>query len=111
MTTAKSVLMIAVLAVSSVTIASAKSWSISVSNMAQAGNVSLPAGDYSLKIDGTTATFRSKDTDKVYSAPVKVENGAKKYSETAVLTTKKGDTEVITGIELGGTTEELEFGE
>ena len=109
--TAKSVLFVAALAVSSVTVASARSWYIQVGSPAQAGKVSVPAGNYRLEIKGATATFQDQDTDKVYTAPVKVDKGPKKYSQTAVVTSKKGDTEMITAIELGGTTEQLEFGE
>jgi hypothetical protein len=102
--------MIAALAASSVTIASAKTWNISVSAPAMAGPVMLPAGNYKVKLDGATAIFRNQDTNKVYTAPVKVQNAEKKYSQTAVESTDQGGTQVIQDIQLGGTTEEIEFG-
>jgi len=110
MTTVKSLLMVVVLAASTVTLASAKTWNISVDNPAMAGSVMLPAGHYNVKVNGATATFRNQDTNKVYTAPVKVQNAEKKYSETAVESTAKGGTQIIQNIQLGGTTEEIEFG-
>jgi hypothetical protein len=43
--------------------------------------------------------------------PVKVENTDTKYSATALDTTRQGDTQQITSIELGGSKIKLEFGQ
>jgi hypothetical protein len=111
MMTAKSLTLVLALAASTVTIASAKSWNIYVDQSAQAGSLTLPAGNYSVKVNGDTATFRNQDTAKMYTAPAKIENVAKKYSDTAVESVKEGDTEKIQAIDLGGTTQRLEFGQ
>jgi len=107
----KSLLIVGVLAVCSLTIASAKSWDISVSSPAKAGKLDLPKGDYTLKLAGNTAIFRAADTGKTYTAPVKIETQTKKYDETAVESTTQGETEIIQSIDLGGTTSKLDFSE
>ena len=93
-------------------IGSAKSWDIVVDNNTKAGNVMLPAGNYSVKINNDQALFTS-DSGKKFTVQVKVNNTAvtKKYDNTEVRTSKQGETNVIQAIDLGGTTEELQFGE
>jgi hypothetical protein len=93
-------------------IGSAKSWDIVVDNNTKAGNVTLPAGNYTVKLNNNQALFTSEDGKK-FTVPVKVNSSAaaKKYDATEVMTAKQGDTNVIQAIDLGGTTEELQFGE
>jgi hypothetical protein len=92
-------------------IGSAKSWDITVDANTKAGSVMLPAGSYSVKLNNNQAQFTS-DSGKTFTIAVKVDNAStKKYSETAVKTDKQGNTNVIRSIDLGGTTEELQFGE
>jgi hypothetical protein len=92
-------------------IGSAKSWEIVVDANTKAGNVVLPAGTYSVKVNNNQAFFVS-DTGKKFTVAVKVDSGAtKKFDETQVKSAKQGDTNVIQAIDLGGTTEELQFGE
>jgi len=99
------------LLLSLVAIGSAKSWDVVIGNNAKAGSVMLPAGSYTVKLDNNQALFTSENGKK-FTVPVKVSTGAaKKYDATEVRTTKQGDTAVIQAIDLGGTTEELQFGE
>jgi hypothetical protein len=105
----KSLLIGAAMFLSVVAVGSAKSWDIVVDSTAKAGTVQLPAGDYSVKLNGTTAVFRSSDSGKTYTSPVKVEKVAKKYAYTAVENTTKDKTEVIDAIELGGTDTRVQF--
>jgi hypothetical protein len=94
-----------------VAIGSAKSWDIVVSSTTKAGSVMLPAGSYSVKLNNNQAFFKEANSGKTYSVPVKVENADHKYSDTSVQTSKQGPTQVMESIDLGGTTEKLEFGE
>jgi len=94
-----------------VAVGSAKSWDISVVSPTKTGNVMLPKGDYSVKVNNDQATFRDVDSGKTYSVPVKIETADHKYSQTAVETHQQGDTPVMQCLDLGGTTEKLEFGE
>ncbi len=77
-----------------------------------AGTVNfLPAGSYTVKLANNQALFTS-ESGKKFTVPVKVSNdSSKKYDATEVRTAKDGETNVIQAIDLGGTTEELQFGE
>jgi hypothetical protein len=93
-------------------IGSARSWDITVAANTKAGNVILPAGNYNVKVDKDQVQFMSIDNGKKFTVPAKIENGAtKKYDQTEMKIEKEGDTNVIRSIELGGTTEDLKFGE
>ncbi|HUI54160.1 MAG TPA: hypothetical protein VLY04_04265 [Bryobacteraceae bacterium] len=107
----KSLFMVGALAVCSLTIASAKSWDISLSSPAKAGKLELPKGDYSVKLNGNNVIFKAVDTGRTYTAPVKIETEARKYPDTAVESTAQGETEIIQCIDLGGSTSKIEFGE
>jgi hypothetical protein len=99
------------LLLSLVAIGSAKSWDIVVDSNTKVGTTVLPAGSYSVKLANNQALFTS-DSGKKFTVPVKVSNDStKKYDATEVRTEKEGDTNVIHAIDLGGTTEELQFGE
>lgn len=98
------------LLLSLVAIGSAKSWDIAVDSSTKVGNAILPAGSYTVKVDNNQAMFTS-DSGKKFTVPVKIANGNAKYNETTVRTQKQGDTSVIQAIDLGGTKEELQFGE
>jgi hypothetical protein len=99
------------LLLSLVAIGSAKSWDIVIDNNTKAGNVTLPAGSYTVKLDNNQAMFTSENGKK-FTVPVKVNTGAaKKYDSTEVRTTKQGEATVIEAIDLSGTTQELKFGE
>jgi len=101
----KSLLLIGTLALAG--IASAKSYDIVLSAPTTAGSVQLAAGEYTLKVQGTNAVFTNVENGKKVTAVVKVENGAKKFDQTAVDSTNNK----ITAIELGGSSTVLEMGE
>ena len=107
--TTKSLLLIGTLALAS--IASAKSYDIILSSPAKAGNLQLGAGEYSLKVKGNTAVFTNVETGKSFTAAVKVQEGSKKFENTAVDTTTANGTDEIKSIELGGSNTQLELGE
>jgi len=91
-------------------IGSAKSWDIVVDSNSKAGSVTLPAGNYTVKLNNNQALFTS-NSGKKFTVPVKVTNGTTKYTETEVKAEKQGDINVIQTIDLSGTTEELQFDE
>lgn len=105
----KSFVLAGVLAVSTLSIASAKTYEITLATPSKAGNVQLKAGQYRLKVDGTNATFVSVENGKTATAPVKVVNTDKKFETTTVDASKEGDTSLIKDIELGGSKTKLEF--
>jgi hypothetical protein len=107
--TTKSLLMIGTLALAG--IASAKSYDIVLSAPTKAGSVQLTAGEYSLKVNGTNAVFTNVETGKSFTAPVKIQQAAKKYDNTAVDTQNNNGADEIKTIELGGSTTQLQLGE
>ena len=93
-------------------IGSAKSWDIVVDGNTKAGNVMLPAGNYTVKVNNNQAMFTSENGKKfTVSVKVNASSAAKKYDQTEVKTAKQGETSVIQAIDLSGTKDELQFGE
>jgi len=109
--TTKSVLCVAVLALASFTVASAKSYDIILNGPAKAGSLQLQAGTYTLKLKGDTAIFISTASGKSFTAPVKLDNSGKKHDVTAVDSVTENGSEVIKSIKLGGSATTLEFSE
>jgi|GEM_PF-933070 hypothetical protein len=113
--TIKSILLVGALALSTLSIAGAKSagtksYDITLSVASKVGNAQLPAGEYKLKVDGANVVFTNVNTAKQVTATAKVDTVEKKYDVTAVDTTMNGKEEQINSIELGGSKTKLEFG-
>jgi hypothetical protein len=108
--TIKSILLVGALALSTLSIASAKSYDITLAAAAKVGNVQLAAGEYKVKVDGTNVVFTNVDTAKQVNATAKVDTVEKKFEVTAVDTTRNGNEDQINAIELGGSKTKLEFG-
>jgi hypothetical protein len=107
--TTKSLLLIGTLALAS--IASAKTYDLTLTAQANAGSVQMAAGEYSIKVLGGFAFFTNVDTGKKFMAAVKVEDAGRTFRTTAVDTNSKGGEDQITAIELGGSSTKLELGE
>jgi hypothetical protein len=105
----KKVLSITAFALFSLTMLSAKTYDIMLAAPTKAGSVQLKPGHYSLKVEGSTATFQDQNSSKTYSTPVKIETGDKKYDETKVQAVRDGDTDRLEDIELGGSKTKLGF--
>ena len=108
--TMKSILMVGVLALSTLSLASAKTYEITLSSPSKVGNMQLAAGSYKLTFDANKAVFTNLNTDKQVTADVKVDTVEKKFDVTAIDSTKSGEVEQINAIELGGSKTKLEFG-
>lgn len=91
-------------------IASAKSYDLVMTEPAKAGQVELARGEYKLKVDGTNAIFTEVNTGKSVTTPVKITTTDKKHDSTAVETSKTADGQKVQAIELGGSKDTLEFG-
>jgi opacity protein-like surface antigen len=105
----KSILMVAALAVASLSVVSAKTYDIILTNPALAGQTKLAPGHYTVKVNGSNAEFRNTDSSHTTSVPVKIENGSTKFGHTAVDTKKDNGVEQIESIELRDTNTKLEF--
>ena len=107
--TKRTIFLLGVLAMSIVSIASAKSYNIAFNGRTMVGKTQLPAGDYTLKVEGANAVFTNVDSNKSVTAPVKIESVDTKYGVTSVETTEEGDAQHIKDIQLGGTNTKLDF--
>src|SRR6476659_5044245 len=105
----KKFVLVAALAVSSLTIVSAKTYDIVLSNPTKVGSVQLKPGQYKLKVDGANAIFTDLNSSKSFTTPVKVETGDKKFDDTRVQSTKDTDGDRINEIDLGGSKTKLGF--
>jgi hypothetical protein len=107
--TKRTLLLLGVLAMAILPVASAKSYSIAFPGLTMVGSAQLPAGDYTLKVEGANAVFTNVDSNKTVTTPVKIENADKKYAVTSVETTQEGDAQHVKDIQLGGSTTKLDF--
>jgi hypothetical protein len=98
-----------VLALTAVTLASAKSYDFTLDSAARAGSLQLAPGAYSLKLEGNTAILTSSDTGKRFTLPVTVKKVDKKFGYTAVETTKAEGPDHLNAIDLGGSNVQLDF--
>lgn len=105
----KKLFVVGVLALSSLCILSAKTYELTLTTLTKAGSVQLKPGQYTLKIQGTSATFTDVNNSKSFTTPVKVQESDKKFDDTKVQSTKDGDTERIEEIDLGGSKTKLGF--
>jgi hypothetical protein len=105
----KSLLIVGALTLTSIGVASAKSYDVVLSNTSKAGSTELKAGEYKLKVDGSMATFTDQDS-KTYTVPVTVANANKKFQATTIETSSNaGDMDTITAIDLAGSNTKIQF--
>jgi len=105
----KKFMLVAGLALSSLTVLSAKTYDIVLSNTTKAGALELKPGQYKLKVEGSNAVFTDTSKGKSFTTPVKVETGDQKFNDTRVQSVKEGETEKINEIDLGGSKTKLGF--
>jgi hypothetical protein len=106
----RSLLIVGALTLSSLGIASAKSFDVVLSARAMAGNTELRAGEYKLKVEGSQAVFTDQQSSKSFAVPVKIENRDRKFDRTIVESSNQNGMDNIQTIQLGGSTTTLEFG-
>jgi hypothetical protein len=109
--TGKSLLILGALTLTSLGIASAKSYDIMLAAPAKAGATELKAGEYKLKVEGSQAVFTGQENSKPINVPVQIENGDRKFKDTSVESTNQGGTDRINAIELGGSNTRLTLGQ
>ena len=90
-------------------IASAKTYHITVSDHTQVAGTQLKAGDYTVKVDGAKAVLIGED-DKRVEATGTIQTADRKFPETTLEINKGSDgINHVTAIDLGGTTTRLTF--
>lgn len=108
--TKKSLLIVGALTLASLGVASAKSFDVVLTSPAMAGNTELKPGEYKLKVEGSQAVFTEAETNKSFTVPVKVANGAAKFDHTMVESTNQNGMDNINSIDLAGSSTKLQFG-
>jgi hypothetical protein len=104
----KSLFLAGVLAISTLSLAFAKTYDITFASPTKAGTLQLKAGDYKLKLDGTKVTFIDAK-QKAFTTDGKVENATKSFDVTKVNTSTEGGATVVKDIELGGSKIKIDF--
>jgi hypothetical protein len=108
--TARSLLIVGALTLSTIGIAGAKSYSFILTNPTKAGSTELKPGEYEVKVSGTEAVF-TNEGGKSFKVPVTVGQSDKKFDNTAVESTNKDGQDTIQEIDLGGSNTKLQFGQ
>jgi hypothetical protein len=108
----KSLLIVGALTLSSLGIASAKSYDIILDQPAKAGASELKPGEYKVKVEGSQAVFTDARNGKSsFTVPVTVENSDRKFQDTSVETSNQGGMDNIQAIDLGGSNTRLRVGQ
>lgn len=97
------------LALLGMSVASAKTYDITLSDPSAVGKYNLKPGQYELTVKASTAVFKDLKTGKSYQTTAKVEQAEKKFDDTEVETKRVGGENHITEIRLHGTKTKLEF--
>ena len=99
---------LAVIALLGVSLASAKSYTITLSDPCQAGSSQLKAGQYTLKVDGAKVVLI--DTKgKAIETTAKVETADRKFDQTAVVISKVEGANRLQSITLAGSKSKVIF--
>lgn len=105
----KSLLIVSALTLSSLGIASAKTFNVVLNAPAMAGPNELKPGEYKLKVEGSQVVLTDSNSKSV-SVPVTIENSDKKFGYTTVETSNQGGMDNIQAINLGGSNTRLKVG-
>ena len=97
-----------IVALMSVLLASAKSYTINISDPATAGSAQLKAGEYRLKLDGTQVVLIDKAGNQI-DTTAKVETAEHKFDQTSISISKADGANRIISIQLGGSTNRVVF--
>ncbi len=105
----KTIILAAALGLSSMTIASAKSYNMVLSTPATAGETQLAAGSYKLNVQGSVATFTNLDTNKSVMVLFRLDSTTSSYERTAIDLKSVDGSQRIESIELENSGNKLEF--
>jgi hypothetical protein len=85
-----------------------KTYTFAISDQAIAGNTQLKPGEYHIKLDGAQVVLTDKSGSRI-DTTAKVETTERKFTDTAVLTSKESGGDRILYIELGGSSNRVVF--
>lgn len=101
--------LILLFAVAGLSVAGAKSYDITFSNPAVLGATEVPAGQYTLKLDGSKVLLTNPTTGKHLEADATVQAMPTKFSETVVQSKHVDGKDLVDEIQIGGTKTALDF--
>ena len=97
-------------AILGLSLASAKSYEISVDTVSKVGDVQLQPGAYKVTLDGAKVKFTNEDSGKSVETNATVDtNNKTKFDATALETVQKDGATIVNEIDLGGTHTDLKF--
>jgi hypothetical protein len=99
---------LAIIALLSVSLASAKSYTITLSDACQAGSSQLNPGEYTLKLDGSKVVLIDTKGKAIETA-AKVETADRKFDQTAVFISKTDGANRLQSITLAGSKSKVIF--
>jgi hypothetical protein len=99
---------VAILALLGVSLASAKTYTFTVADPAQAGKAQLKPGEYSLKLDGSQVVLMDGSGRRI-DTTAKVESADRKFDQTVISFSKVDGTNRIQAIQLGGSKNRVVF--
>ena len=98
-----------VFAVMGLSIASAKTYDITLDSTSKAGNVTLKPGRYEVAVDASKVRFREMSSGRSTETEGKVVSSEKRFQNTSVNASKDGAVSEIHEINLGGTATKIVF--
>jgi hypothetical protein len=97
-------------AILGLSLASAKSFEISVDSVSKVGDIQLQPGAYKVTLDGANVKFTNEDSGKSVETKAVIEpNNKAKFDATALETVQKDGATIVNEIDLGGTKTDLKF--
>lgn len=105
----KSLILAAALGLASMTVASAKTFNMVLSETAVAGSTQLAAGTYTVNVTPRYAMFTNTDTSKSVMVLYRLDSTNANYEHTAIDLKNEGGAKHIESIELESTGTKLEF--
>lgn len=106
----RSLLIAGAVAMSTVALASAKTYDITIQQPTKAGDVELQPGQYKLKLENSQAVFTDSH-DKSFTVPAKVENVDRKFPYTSIESANQGGMDTIQAIDLGDSKTQVKLGQ
>ena len=90
-------------------LASARSYEISVDSVSKAGDLELKPGLYKVSVAGTKVKFTNEDTGKAVETNATMESNKGKFDATSLETEQVNGVNKINEIDLGGTPTKIKF--
>ena len=109
MMTMKNVILAAAFGLASMTLASAKTYTVALPSSTKVGPAELAAGTYTLNVNGPVAVFINVETGKRQMVLVQSTDSNVDYKRTAIELVDQSGSQRMEAIEIEGSNSKLEF--